>query len=211
MRIHFDPRNILKKLYLVNQRLSGHSAIQTAWRHEYSMPDIHCAIGMGMLAALVTACHSFIEMGMNSKINMNYATYYGPQKQYYAMAWCIGKCISVSDTSSFEIWFILSSSCSITQWCHVRVQSHTREHTPMEELKHNKYWHDDVIKCKHFPRNWPFVRETTSQQWIPLTKARDVELWCFLPSMPEKKNSWANYRDASVLRCHHTHYDITVM
>ena len=30
--------------------------------------------------------------------------------------------------------------------------------------------HDDVIKWKHCPRNWPFVRG------IPHTKASDVEL-----------------------------------
>ena len=39
--------------------------------------------------------------------------------------------------------------------------------------------HDDVIKWKHFPRYWPFVR------WIPHTKASDVELWCLLWSAPE--------------------------
>ena len=33
--------------------------------------------------------------------------------------------------------------------------------------------HDDVIKWKHFPRWWPFVR------WIPRTKANGAELWCF--------------------------------
>ena len=39
--------------------------------------------------------------------------------------------------------------------------------------------HDDVIKWKHFPRYWPFVRG------IPHTQASDVELWCFLWSAPE--------------------------
>ena len=34
--------------------------------------------------------------------------------------------------------------------------------------------HDDVIKWKHFPRYWPFVRG------IPRTKASDTELWCFV-------------------------------
>ena len=47
--------------------------------------------------------------------------------------------------------------------------------------------HDDVIKWKHFPRHWPFVRETTGHRWILLIKASDAELWCFLWSAPEKK------------------------
>ena len=39
--------------------------------------------------------------------------------------------------------------------------------------------HDDVIKWKHFPRYWLFVREFTGLRWIPLTKASDAERWCF--------------------------------
>ena len=37
---------------------------------------------------------------------------------------------------------------------------------------------DDVIKWNHFPRYWPFVRGI--HRWVPLTKASDAELWCFL-------------------------------
>ena len=40
--------------------------------------------------------------------------------------------------------------------------------------------HDDVIKWKHFPRYWPFVRGIHRDRWIPHTKAGDAELWCFL-------------------------------
>ena len=39
--------------------------------------------------------------------------------------------------------------------------------------------HDDVIKWKHFPRYWSFVRR------IPSQKASTAELWCFLCSPPE--------------------------
>ena len=46
--------------------------------------------------------------------------------------------------------------------------------------------HDDVIKWKHFPRYWPFVRESTGHRWIPLTKPSDAELWYFLWSAPEQ-------------------------
>ena len=38
-----------------------------------------------------------------------------------------------------------------------------------------RFFHDHVIKWKHFPRYWPFVRG--SPRWIPHTKASDVELW----------------------------------
>ena len=45
--------------------------------------------------------------------------------------------------------------------------------------------HGDVIKWKHFPRYWPFVREFTGPRWITRTKASDAELWCFFWSAPE--------------------------
>ena len=46
-------------------------------------------------------------------------------------------------------------------------------------------YHDDVIKWKHFPRNWPFVRGIHRSRWIPHTKTSDAELWSFLWSASE--------------------------
>ena len=45
--------------------------------------------------------------------------------------------------------------------------------------------HDDVIKWKHFPRNWPFVQGIHRSRWIPHTTVSDAELWCFLWSASE--------------------------
>ena len=56
----------------------------------------------------------------------------------------------------------------------------------------------------------PLCGEFTGNRWIPLTKASDAELWCFLWSAP-KTNSWTNSRDAGDFRRHHAHYDVTVM
>ena len=48
------------------------------------------------------------------------------------------------------------------------------------------YGHDDVIKWKHFPRYWPFVRGIhRSPVNFTYTKASDAELWCFLWSTSE--------------------------
>ena len=44
---------------------------------------------------------------------------------------------------------------------------------------------DDVIKRKHFPRHWPFVRGIHRPPVNPHTKASDAELWYFLPFAPE--------------------------
>ena len=45
---------------------------------------------------------------------------------------------------------------------------------------------DYVIKWGHFPRYWPFVWRIHRSRLIPLTKASDAELWCFLWSAPEQ-------------------------
>ena len=40
--------------------------------------------------------------------------------------------------------------------------------------------HDDVMKWKHFPRYWPFVRGIHRSPVNSPHKASDAELWCFL-------------------------------
>ena len=52
--------------------------------------------------------------------------------------------------------------------------------------------------------------EFTGHRWIPLTKASDAVLWCFLWSAPEE-NCWVNNHEAGDLRCHRAHYDVIVM
>ena len=47
-------------------------------------------------------------------------------------------------------------------------------------------FHYDVIKWKHFPRYWPFVRGIHRSPVVPLTKASDAMFWCFLWSAPEQ-------------------------
>ena len=54
----------------------------------------------------------------------------------------------------------------------------------------------------------PLCGEFTSHRWIPLTKASDAELWCFLWSAP-----WINNRESGDLRRHRAraHYDVIVI
>ena len=52
--------------------------------------------------------------------------------------------------------------------------------------------------------------EFTGHRWIPLTKASDAELWCFLWSAPWI-NGWVNNHEAGDLRRHHAHYDVIVI
>ena len=75
---------------------------------------------------------------------------------------------------------------------------------------HRDSQHDDVIKWKHFPRYWPFVRgihrlpvnSPHKGQWRRALMFSLICTWI---------NSWVNNHEAGDLRCHHTHYDVIVM
>ena len=70
--------------------------------------------------------------------------------------------------------------------------------------------HDDVIKWKHFSCYWPLCREFIGNRWIPLPKASDTELWCFLWSA-RWINGWVNNRQSGYLRSNRAHFDVIVM
>ena len=70
--------------------------------------------------------------------------------------------------------------------------------------------HDDIIKWKHFPRYWPFVRGI---HWSPVNFPRKDQ-WRrdFMFSLIcVWINGWVNKREAGDLRCYHAHHDVTVM
>ena len=70
--------------------------------------------------------------------------------------------------------------------------------------------HDDVIKWKHFPRNWPFVRRIHRSpvnsphkgQWHGALMFYVICVWI---------NGWVNNREAGDLRRYRSHYDVIVM
>ena len=68
--------------------------------------------------------------------------------------------------------------------------------------------HDDAIKWKYFPRNWPFVRETGTGDFPtqrPVTQSFNVVFICVWI------NGWVKNREAGDLRRHRGHYDVNVM
>ena len=70
--------------------------------------------------------------------------------------------------------------------------------------------HDDVIKWKHFPRNWPFgrgihrspVNSSHTGLWRGVLVFSLICAWI---------NRWVNNREVGDLRRHRAHYDFTVM
>ena len=70
--------------------------------------------------------------------------------------------------------------------------------------------YDDVIKWKHFPRYWPFVRETHRS---PVNSPHKGQWRGALMSslICASMNDWVNNREAGDLRRHRTHFDVTEM
>ena len=70
--------------------------------------------------------------------------------------------------------------------------------------------HDDVIRWKHFPRHWPFVRGIHRSPVNSLHKGH----WggaLMLSFICVWTNGWADHWDAGDLKRHRTHNDVTVM
>ena len=70
--------------------------------------------------------------------------------------------------------------------------------------------HDDVIKWKHFPRYWPFVKGNPQVTIDSPHKGQ----WCgalIFSLICAWRNGWANNRDAGDSRRHRVHYNVTVM
>ena len=70
--------------------------------------------------------------------------------------------------------------------------------------------HDDVIKWKHFPRYWPFVRGV---HWSPVNSPHKGQ-WrgaLMFSLICAWMNGWVNNREAGDLRRRRGHYDVGVM
>ena len=75
---------------------------------------------------------------------------------------------------------------------------------------HYTVFHDDVIKGKHFPRYWPFVRGIHRSpvnsphkcRWRGALMFSLICAWI---------DDWVNSREAGDLRRHRVHYEVTVM
>ena len=83
---------------------------------------------------------------------------------------------------------------------------------PGQIIRSPFHWmvHDDVIKRKHFPRNWPFVRgihrspvySPHKGQWRGALIFSLIYVWI---------NDWVNNRASGELRRFRAHYDVVVM
>ena len=87
------------------------------------------------------------------------------------------------------------------------VNTTARQKSAHSTVNHN---HDDVIKWKHFPCYWPFVRgihrfpvnSPYKGQW------RGAVMFSLIDA---RINGWVNNREAGDLKRHRVHYEVIVM
>ena len=72
------------------------------------------------------------------------------------------------------------------------------------------WYHDDVIKSKHFPRYWPFVREIHRSPVNSPHKGQGRGTLIF-SLICTRINGWVDNGKAGDLRRNRAHYDVTVM
>ena len=120
-----------------------------------------------------------------------------------------------SSSTKQAIWMVRSEPCFSTKtiflWIRVPILKMKRSSDRLLFMMAIVYWqdcvfiHDDVIKWKHFPLYWPFVRGI--HRWpvnSPLKGQWRGALMFFL-SAP-----WINNREAGKLRRHRAHFDVIV-
>ena len=112
----------------------------------------------------------------------------------------------------------LKNTCKHTTWIHYVLMTCLRVliawvsciHFVCYGMNIDRNWHDDVIKWKHFPRYWLYVRgihrspvnSPHKGQWRGALTFSLISAWL---------NGWVNNRKAGALRSHRAHYDVIVM
>ena len=103
-----------------------------------------------------------------------------------------------------------SNAENVSIWWHHHGMASYRDIVDISYWYISVIFHDDVIKWKHFPRYWPFVRRIHR---FPVNSPHKGQ-WrgaLMFTLICARINGWVNNREAGDLRRHRTHYDVIVM
>ena len=116
-----------------------------------------------------------------------------------------GKGLTIAIDSFY--WYMLS--CFILSLCSLNNETWLCSN-PGGVCEILQILHDDVIKWRHFPRYWPFVREIHRP---PVNFPHNGQLRGALmfSLIYAWTNGWVKSREAGDWRRHRDHYDVTVM
>ena len=113
--------------------------------------------------------------------------------------WCVER-LCESHPSFWMTSVISKMGCYLRSWSQMKHVHHSI----------NTSNHDDIIKWKHFPRYWPFMRGI---HWSPVNSPHKGQ-WrgaLMFSLICAWINGWVNNGEVGDWRCHRTHYDVTVM
>ena len=135
----------------------------------------------------------------------------------FMFVWRLCKWIEICTKPRCTIeWNVVKICQSVRDLCvifHPDIEKTNRQtiiHGKTQILATNKYSHDDVIKWKHFPRYWPFVREIYSSPVNSPHKGQRRGALMF-SLICVWINGWVNTGEGGDLRRYRAHYDVTVM
>ena len=119
---------------------------------------------------------------------------------------CYKLCIVRYGTDA--LWYL--NNMSITHPCLSSNSGLDKRVVTPHKFMWMEFFMHDVIKWKHFPRYWPFVRGIHQSpvnsphkgQWRGALLFSLIFVWI---------NAWVNDHEAGDLRRHHAHYDVIVM
>ena len=122
------------------------------------------------------------------------------------------KHFKIYQAKNLEILSSISIVLSITKSCHSRSIHKTILHITLQIQAKYTDWnlHDDVIKWKHFPRYWPFVRGIHRSPVNSPHKGQWHGAFMF-PLICTWINRWVNNRKSGDLRRYRAHYNVIVM
>ena len=123
-----------------------------------------------------------------------------------------GKCASMTYISfwNFVQNTTVSLPCSVQNFKTIGQWRYNSWRNEMSFGGNTPTCHDDVIKWKHFPRYWPFVRGIHRSPVNSPHKGQWRGAFMF-SLICARINRWVNNREAGDLRRYRTHYDVTVM
>ena len=111
---------------------------------------------------------------------------------------------------SFGAFYIISLRWIDKLKCHIKSVHCCRKQCSFENVFELSEPYDDVIKWKHLPIYWPFVRGIARSamksphkgQWRDALMISLIFAWT---------NGWVNNRVAGDMRRHRAHYDVTLL
>ena len=179
----------------------------------YVMQQRACEPGQMSSGGQLYQRHTFRPSPVHYRMYQMY-----PQMQHIAKI--LGNIYSdqINDHLNYILWFVFCLSKMLWLWTYA---SNLFEDWQPHDITTNvglTRWelskaHDDVIKWKHFPRYWPFVRAihrspVTGEFPSQMPKTRSFNFFFLIC---DRINDRVNNREVGDLRRHRAHYDVTVM